>query len=191
MLSSRTRRPVKAAISLAALLFLVLHFSPGGFSTSREDSNNAETHPPSHQPSRSSVLLQYVPTFPTPTLSPPVRKILGKHRFRPDGLVEVNLEGPHPIYELISRAEQEWEAKHARASQTLDQAVAEYKRRYKRNPPKGFDLWRVFPFVPVRTRLDGRLGGSTHQSITFGFLMNMIGSTATWSLFGVSSPRTS
>ncbi len=53
---------------------------------------------------------------------------LAKHRYRPDGLVETNLDGPHPIYELISRAEQDWEAKHERASKTLDEAVAEYKR---------------------------------------------------------------
>jgi len=47
----------------------------------------------------------------------------------------------HPIYELISRAEKEWQGKLDRASKTLDQAVAEYRRRYLRAPPKGFELW--------------------------------------------------
>jgi hypothetical protein len=58
-----------------------------------------------------------------------------------DGLVEVNNDGAHPIYELISRAEQEWDNKLKRASKTLAQAANEYRRRYKRHPPKGFDLW--------------------------------------------------
>lgn len=30
-----------------------------------------------------------------------------------------------------------------RQSKTLTEAVEEYKRRYKRLPPKGFDDWRV------------------------------------------------
>ena len=67
--------------------------------------------------------------------------VLGKHTFRPDGLLEVNEEGAHPIYELISRAQEEWEAKLERASTTLDEAVTEYKKRYNRAPPKGFDHW--------------------------------------------------
>ncbi|KAH6904196.1 hypothetical protein BKA70DRAFT_1432400 [Coprinopsis sp. MPI-PUGE-AT-0042] len=66
---------------------------------------------------------------------------LGKHRYRSDGLVEVNLKGPHPIYELISNAEKSWKSKLAHASQTLEEAVEEYRRRYNRAPPKGFDLW--------------------------------------------------
>jgi hypothetical protein len=73
---------------------------------------------------------------------PPIRKIVPqKHRYRPDGLLEVNEEGTHPIYELISRAEKEWEDKLQRSSKTLREAVDEYKRRYKRSPPKGFDAW--------------------------------------------------
>lgn len=74
-----------------------------------------------------------------PVRKPPV--VLGKHKYRPDGLLEVNQDGPHPIYELIARAEKEWEAKLARASTTLEDAVKEYKRRYNRSPPKGFDRW--------------------------------------------------
>lgn len=66
---------------------------------------------------------------------------LGEHNYRPDGLLETNMDGPHPIYELIARAESEWEAKLQRASRTLGEAVKEYKRRYARRPPKGFDKW--------------------------------------------------
>ena len=71
----------------------------------------------------------------------PLPPALGKHKFRSDGLLQVNIEGAHPIFELISRAENEWEAKLRGASKTFQEAVQEYKRRYKRSPPKGFDLW--------------------------------------------------
>ncbi|KAI4526260.1 glycosyltransferase family 90 protein [Schizophyllum commune Loenen D] len=68
-------------------------------------------------------------------------RALGEHEYLPNGLVRVNPDGPHPIYELIANAEAEWEAKLARASTTLEQAVREYRRRYHRAPPKGFDAW--------------------------------------------------
>ena len=66
---------------------------------------------------------------------------LKSHRFRSDGLLEVDPAGRHPIYDLIEMAEKEWEAKHKRQSRSLDEAVEEYERRYKRAPPKGFDEW--------------------------------------------------
>ncbi|KIM52545.1 hypothetical protein SCLCIDRAFT_60830, partial [Scleroderma citrinum Foug A] len=47
----------------------------------------------------------------------------------------------HPIFELIHKAGREWETKVKRASKTLDEAIAEYKRRYKRSPPLGFEKW--------------------------------------------------
>jgi hypothetical protein len=71
----------------------------------------------------------------------PLPHAIRKHKFRTDGLLQVNLEGAHPIFELISRAEKEWEAKLRGASKTFQDVVQEYKRRYKRAPPKGFDLW--------------------------------------------------
>ena len=58
-----------------------------------------------------------------------------------DGLLEVNEDGPHPIYELTARAEAAWEQKLKAASKTLPEAVSEYRRRYGRAPPLGFDLW--------------------------------------------------
>ncbi|KAG2004732.1 hypothetical protein CC2G_003257 [Coprinopsis cinerea AmutBmut pab1-1] len=71
----------------------------------------------------------------------PATPVLEKHRFRSDGLLEVNLNGPHPIYELMSRAEKTWKSKLNHASRTLEEAVEEYTRRYNRPPPKGFDHW--------------------------------------------------
>lgn len=66
---------------------------------------------------------------------------LAKHKWNDDGILEVNTKGPHPIYELVKRAESQWKAKNVRSSKTLRQAVYEYKRRYNRSPPKGFDHW--------------------------------------------------
>ena len=73
--------------------------------------------------------------------SPP----LSKHTLTPDGLLHVNPDGPHPIFQLIRDAEAAWEAKRARASKTLDEAILEYRRRYRRAPPLGFDKWYVVP----------------------------------------------
>ncbi|EAU90335.2 CAP1 [Coprinopsis cinerea okayama7 len=67
-----------------------------------------------------------------------------RHFYRPDGLVEVNPNGPHPIFELIEKGEREWKRKHDRASRTLKEACAEYKRRYGRRPPKGFEKWWAY-----------------------------------------------
>ena len=122
----RSRRLSFCGCLLLIVVFALLFFHP--FSepefrleddnhSSLDDESNSDTKWPKRQP------------------------ILGKHKFRPDGLLEVNMEGAHPIFELISRAEKEWEEKLRRASTTFPEVVQEYKRRYKRAPPKGFDLW--------------------------------------------------
>lgn len=50
----------------------------------------------------------------------------------------------HPLYGIISTAEQEWKAKLARQSTTLYDAVVEYRRRYDREPPLGFERWWAY-----------------------------------------------
>jgi hypothetical protein len=65
------------------------------------------------------------------------------HLYHPNGLVVVNQRGTHPILGMIEKAEKEWKAKVARQSKTLEEATIEYKRRYKRNPPRGWDKWCV------------------------------------------------
>jgi len=63
----------------------------------------------------------------------------------------------HPIYRLISEGQAKWakllerwvpsngrSPAHSRQSKTLPQAVSEYKRRYGRRPPKGFEQWWRF-----------------------------------------------
>lgn len=86
------------------------------------------------------------PSTPEQPLVPPPRPT---HTFRPDGLLQVNPDARHPILDLIDRAEHDWNAKLARASRTLPDAVHEYHRRYNRAPPPGFDKWRVLPIVSI------------------------------------------
>ncbi|KXN89203.1 Beta-1,2-xylosyltransferase 1 [Leucoagaricus sp. SymC.cos] len=50
----------------------------------------------------------------------------------------------HPIPKLMDNAEDKFRAKLKRQSKTLVEAVEEYKRRYERNPPRGFDEWWEF-----------------------------------------------
>ena len=50
----------------------------------------------------------------------------------------------HPIPRLMMNAERQFRALLSRQSRSLRGAVAEYKRRYGRSPPKGFDAWWRF-----------------------------------------------
>ncbi|WWD22473.1 hypothetical protein CI109_106966 [Kwoniella shandongensis] len=50
----------------------------------------------------------------------------------------------HPIPKLMAEAQDEFSEKLRRQSKTLAEAVAEYKKRYNKNPPKGFDEWFAF-----------------------------------------------
>lgn len=50
----------------------------------------------------------------------------------------------HPIPSLMAEAESNYRRLITRQSDSLTAAVAEYRRRYKRDPPKGFDDWFAF-----------------------------------------------
>lgn len=50
----------------------------------------------------------------------------------------------HPIPQLMADAEENFRQLLSRQSRTLEQAVEEYKRRYNRPPPRGFDEWWKF-----------------------------------------------
>lgn len=50
----------------------------------------------------------------------------------------------HPIPKLMTEAEVNFRNLLSRQSRTLQAAVTEYKRRYHRDPPKGFDSWWRF-----------------------------------------------
>lgn len=50
----------------------------------------------------------------------------------------------HPIPKLMAEAQMKFKKMVTGQSKTLVEAVQEYKRRYGRNPPKGFDEWFEF-----------------------------------------------
>lgn len=50
----------------------------------------------------------------------------------------------HPAQILVERARKSFADKLSKQSRTLDEAVSEYVRRYKRSPPPGFDKWFHF-----------------------------------------------
>ncbi|EXJ78694.1 hypothetical protein A1O1_09096 [Capronia coronata CBS 617.96] len=50
----------------------------------------------------------------------------------------------HPIHQLVSEAEGDFQTVRARQSRSLSDAVAEYRRRYKLPPPPHFDKWYAF-----------------------------------------------
>ncbi|GAA5960086.1 hypothetical protein JCM21900_003431 [Sporobolomyces salmonicolor] len=47
----------------------------------------------------------------------------------------------HPIHTLIKEAKLLWKQKNERQSKTYDEADEEYRRRYGREPPDGFETW--------------------------------------------------
>ncbi|EFP88072.2 uncharacterized protein PGTG_12519 [Puccinia graminis f. sp. tritici CRL 75-36-700-3] len=64
--------------------------------------------------------------------------------YHPNGLYYLSQPPPlerHPILDLIDKAEQEWANKVAKSSRSLEEAVAEYRRRYHQPPPFGFEKW--------------------------------------------------
>ncbi len=53
-------------------------------------------------------------------------------------------DASHPIRQLIAKAEEEFNEVINRQSDTLEKAVAEYRRRYQLPPPPNFDKWYEF-----------------------------------------------
>lgn len=47
----------------------------------------------------------------------------------------------HAIFDLLREGEEKFQGMVERRSESLGEAVVEYKRRYGRRPPKGFDIW--------------------------------------------------
>ncbi|GAA5896049.1 hypothetical protein JCM8208_007515 [Rhodotorula glutinis] len=99
--------------------------------------------------------LRYVPPPPPPIededMGLPDEDLETPHRLDPNGHMVVaplstfaEPPKPHPIFTLIKRAEQDWNRKVHKQSKTLKDAVHEYRRRYKRNPPRGFDKWWAY-----------------------------------------------
>lgn len=64
-----------------------------------------------------------------------------EHIWHSDGHLIVNPRGRHPIIDLIERGESKWRSLVKSQSKTLKECADEYRRRYKKHPPKGFDKW--------------------------------------------------
>ncbi|MCJ1274280.1 capsule-associated protein CAP1 [Puttea exsequens] len=73
------------------------------------------------------------PSSPIDVPPPELTKILGP-----------STESSHPIYRLITKEEQAFEALKLRQSGSLPKAVEEYRHRYKIPPPPNFDKWYEF-----------------------------------------------
>ncbi|KAI5120290.1 hypothetical protein M0805_005796 [Coniferiporia weirii] len=118
----RRRRNRFLVLSLCACVFLVWKWSRSQIPANAVHENRRPEV--SERPDRQQQVLRAAPHF-----------------YRPDGLVEVNPNGTHPIFDLIIKAESVWSRKLRKASATFQEAVEEYVRRYHRPPPKGFDKW--------------------------------------------------
>lgn len=60
---------------------------------------------------------------------------------RRDGRTLIEMGKEHPIPALMRDAKVKWAALQGRQSTSFAEAVNEYKRRYGRAPPKGYDQW--------------------------------------------------
>lgn len=63
-------------------------------------------------------------------------------------------DAQHPIYRLAEQARTRFDETESRQSKSLKEAVAEYKKRYGRAPPPGFDAWYEFAIKNEVTWID-------------------------------------
>ncbi|KAF7973136.1 hypothetical protein HWV62_16184 [Athelia sp. TMB] len=146
MVSRRRMRRMFLVPAIAAALILLAFF--------RDAISEAWSSPPAlrsgaAQTKTVTVVMEQMKTVlkedaedaPAPPQNDKRAKPTRQHLFRSNGLMEVNPDGRHPLFELIERGEAKWAAKIKRQSRTLQEAVKEYKRRHKRAPPAGFDKW--------------------------------------------------
>jgi hypothetical protein len=167
----------RTARRLILLLFLCITvFCVGYLQDALYDALHSQKQPTPDHPTTVTHTV-FIDPYEQPTsassrsMNPPTT--LPRHKYCPDGLLEVNADGVHPIFELIERSEAEWKAKLSRASKSLDEAVVEYQRRYKRPPPLGFDSWYVF--TPLTSHCLSQIpGGFTRKTTKFYYRMNMI-----------------
>ncbi|KAI1008042.1 hypothetical protein K3495_g193 [Podosphaera aphanis] len=105
---------------IVILWLLYLHPSPNlRFSSTR---TQAPLSPPPHPPSKSETTLSTLARTP----------------------ISSKLASSHPISQLVRENEKKWKETLAGQSQSLSEAVEEYRRRYGISPPPNFDRWYEF-----------------------------------------------
>jgi hypothetical protein len=172
MMSRRQMLSMLILSVLGVIMYIILSYEFFGFDIARS------------WPTR-VIATATVTVFPQETAASVHNEPLQPHLFRPDGLLEVNPNGRHPIYELIEHAEAEWDKKLKRQSKSFHEAVAEYERRYHRAPPKGFDQWYVLFIQCIYSRLlTPSAGGLTANVTMSNCRTSTIGYTTTWSRSG-------
>jgi len=72
----------------------------------------------------------------------PIVALLGPSRLA--GNTNLIRGAKHPVKYIMQKAEMDWRAKLGKQSRSFNDAVTEYKRRYKRDPPPGFAAWYEF-----------------------------------------------
>jgi hypothetical protein len=93
------------------------------------------------------LLLNFV--FPSSNLASPHRWTTASSSVLRSKFLRAKARAPrppihHPIPKLMADAREAFDTKVKRQSKTLSEAVREYRRRYKRDPPAGFDKWFEF-----------------------------------------------
>lgn len=131
--SKRTRRLlVGSCISLALYWLFVRDTSTTGSAGKHHAPSGSSRTPKSHRHSGRSRSKATSTKTSTEALDHPIV----------NGLLHLNASSTlHPIYQLTRSAQAEWDEKVENQSRTLVEAVEEYRRRYKREPPRGFGKW--------------------------------------------------
>lgn len=142
----RIRLKLMAGVILAlSIIFYLGRWTTGAPSQQRSSAPDPVKDPytPVRRPTRSQTTMG----IPEDAKERVPAGMFDRHAYHENGLLEVNRKGKHPIFELMQRAEEEWNAKLRRASASLQEAVEEYIKRYGRDPPKGFDKWCVLQIL--------------------------------------------
>lgn len=83
-----------------------------------------------------------IPSHPQATPPTPLKPIEYYHQAAQQSSYPP--EKTHPVAQLIHNADQQFDQTRSRQSQTLQDAVREYQRRYNMHPPPHFDKWFEF-----------------------------------------------
>ncbi|KAL8854862.1 MAG: hypothetical protein Q9221_000368 [Calogaya cf. arnoldii] len=73
--------------------------------------------------------------------SPPRSPVIKTTTTSEPAIIPTSDDTSHPIHQLITKAENDFESLKSRQSKTLSEAVTEYRRRYRISPPPNFDQW--------------------------------------------------